>query len=105
MWILSHTTPQKIGVVLYALVAGAGATVLTSAALFLIGLVFSLMGNAGLDPLGRVPALASARRSGVWILPRDDHRSSGVLEGASIPVAQFAFGAGLIPLPSVVQAC
>ena len=47
-----HTTPQKIGVVLYGLAAAVGATVLTSAALFLVGLAFSLMGNAGWIHLG-----------------------------------------------------
>ncbi len=52
MWTLSYTTPQKIGVVLYGLAAGVGATVLPSAALFLVGLAFSLMGNAGWIHLG-----------------------------------------------------
>jgi hypothetical protein len=52
MWTLPYSTRRKIRIVLYGLAAGAAATVLTSAALFLVGIALAILGNMGWLHLG-----------------------------------------------------
>jgi hypothetical protein len=49
---LPYSTPEKIGIILYGLIVGAGVALLTSLGLGLVGLLLSLMGNAGWIHLG-----------------------------------------------------
>jgi hypothetical protein len=49
---LPYNTPQKIGIIFYGLIIGAGAALLTSLGFGLVGLLLSLMGNAGWIHLG-----------------------------------------------------
>lgn len=52
MWTLTHTFLRKLGIVARGIAAGIGATLLTSAGLFVVGMTLSLMGNAGWIHLG-----------------------------------------------------